>query len=90
MIATDFHPLYWRGIVIAAIVVVFVVSALVVRATLAAGCTLRSARLPAETTSGRCEGIGNIATQAPIVRDATRQAAANDPPRPDRFHKEAA
>jgi hypothetical protein len=91
MIATDFDPLFWRSIVIAAIIVVFVVGALVVRAMLAAGHYLRrSARLPAETTSGRRENLGSSATHAHVVRDATRQAAGNDPARPDRFHKEAA
>jgi len=90
MIAADFDPLFWRGIVIAAIIVVFGVGALVVRATVAAGRSLRRARLPAETTTGRRKNFERIATHAQVVRDATRQVAGNDPARPDRFHKEAA
>jgi hypothetical protein len=90
VIATDFDPLYWRGIVIAAIIVVFVVGALVARPALAAGRSLRHTRVPAETTSGRHGSVGDSAMQASIVRDATGQAALNDPLRTDRFHKEAA
>jgi hypothetical protein len=91
MIAADFDPLFWRGIVIGAIVVVFVLGAITVRALAYLGRGLGRRARPSTGSASGGRDVNRVAcSNSPAVRDATAHTAGNDPTRPDRFHKEAA
>lgn len=87
----DFDPLFWRGNVIGAIVVLFVVGAIAVRAVIAAGHRFaRRVRPSPDAAAGTRDKDRFVSSNAPTVRDAMAQAAGNDLTRPDPFHREAA
>jgi hypothetical protein len=91
MIATNFDPLFWRAIVIGAIVAVFVVGAVAVQAMAAAGRKLgRRERTAGDMASGSRDARGIGAPNSPALRATTANTAGNDAALPPPFHKEAA
>ena len=91
MMQIDFNPLFWRGIVIGAIVVVFIVGAIAVHAVVAAGYRFaRRAPLSPDAAAGTRNGDRVVSSSAPTVRGPTVHAAGNDLARPRPVHKEAA
>ncbi|MEO8674525.1 MAG: hypothetical protein ABI569_03040 [Casimicrobiaceae bacterium] len=91
MMQVNFDPLYWRVIVLGAIVAVFVVGALAIRAGVFAWRAFgRRDRHPARTVSGTIDATGPGAVHSPAIRELSVQSARNEPAPPRQFHKEAA
>ena len=91
MIATNFDPLFWRAIVIGAIVVVFVVGAIAVQAIVAVGRKPgRRQRANERMASGRRDARGIGVPNSPGLRATTANMAGNDANLPHPIHKEAA
>jgi hypothetical protein len=91
MMATNFDPLFWRAIVIGAIVAVFVVGAIAVQAIVAVGRKLgRRERITEDMASGSRDARGIGAPNSPALRATTATTAGNDANLPHPIHKEAA
>jgi len=91
MIATNFDPLFWRAIVIGAIVAVFVVGAIAAQAMAAAGRRLgRRERTTEDRASGSRDARGMGPPNSPALRATTANTAGNDANLPHPIHKEAA
>ena len=91
MMHVNFDPLYWRVVVLGAIVAVFVVGALAVRAGISAWRAFgRRHRHPARSVSGPRDARRADAVHSPAIRELSVQSARNEPAPPRQLHKEAA